>query len=330
MDLIDRYLIAVRRQLPRDVEADIASELTDSLRSEAEEHERIAGRPLTEGEQAELLKKRGHPFIMASRYLPQQQLIGPALFPYYRQALKFVVFWVVVPIALFGGAIHAIYSGDPAAIVGRVVGAAWNGAIYAVGIVTIVFAVLDHERVRINILENWNPAKLPEPKAGRPVPRSESVMSLVFALVFLAWWTTLVRAPELMFYADAELRFAAAPIWSQLYFPILLSVAASVGLHLVDVVRPWRTFATSVADLAINFLNLFIVTQVLRAGRYVEVTGAPADADKVALANHWLNQIIGWTFMIIGVVIILEVCFELWRMVKARRTLRATISSTAL
>ena len=56
----------------------------------------------------------------------------------------------------------------------------------------------------------------------------------------------------------------------------------------------------------------------------------PADADKVALANYWLNQTIGWTFMIIGLVIIVEVCFELWRMVKARRTLRATISSTAL
>ena len=108
MDLIDRYLIAVRRQLPRDLEADFASELADSLRSEAEEHERTAGRPLTEDEQAALLKKRGHPFVMASRYLPQQHLIGPPLFPYYRQALKFVVFWVVVPIALFGGAIHAI------------------------------------------------------------------------------------------------------------------------------------------------------------------------------------------------------------------------------
>ena len=34
--------------------------------------------------------------------------------------------------------------------------------------------------------------------------------------------------------------------------------------------------------------------------------------------------------MIIGVVIILKVCFELWRMVKARRMLLATISSTAL
>ena len=107
-------------------------------------------------------------------------------------------------------------------------------------------------------------------------------------------------------------------------------MVASVGLHLVDVVRPWRTFATSAADLAINALNLFIVTGVLRAGRYVEVTGAPADADKAARANHWLNQIIGWTFMIIGLMIIVEVCFELWRTVKARRTLRATISSTAL
>jgi hypothetical protein len=60
------------------------------------------------------------------------------------------------------------------------------------------------------------------------------------------------------------------------------------------------------------------------------VTGAPADADKVALANHWFNLVIGWAFMAIGAVIILEVCFELWRLVKARRTLRATISSTAL
>jgi hypothetical protein len=330
MDLIDRYLIAVRRQLPRDLEADVAPELADSLRSEAEEQERVAGRPLTVDEQAALLKKRGHPFVMASRYLPQQHLIGPGLFPYYRQALKFVVFWVVVPIALFGGAIHAISANAPPAILGRAIGAAWNGAIYAVGIVTIVFAILDHERVRITVFDRWDPAKLPEPKAGRTVPRSESVMSLVVSLAFVAWWTTLVRVPELVFYADAELRVTAAPIWSQLYVPILLAVAAGVGVHLVDLVRPWRTVATSAADLAVNFLYLFIVTQVLRAGRYVEVTGPPAAADRVTLANHWLNQIIGWTFMAIGVVVILEVCFELWRIVKARRTLRAAISSTAL
>jgi hypothetical protein len=87
MDLIDRYLVAVRRQLPQNLQDDIVQELGDSLRSEAEEHEREAGRAMTADEQAVLLRKRGHPWLMASRYLPQQQLIGAALFPYYRQAL---------------------------------------------------------------------------------------------------------------------------------------------------------------------------------------------------------------------------------------------------
>ena len=104
MDLIDRYLVAVRRQLPSNLQDDIVQELGDSLRSEAEEHEQRTGQPLSADEQAALVKKRGHPWLMASRYLPQQQLIGPALFPYYRQALKIVVFWVVLPIVLFGGA----------------------------------------------------------------------------------------------------------------------------------------------------------------------------------------------------------------------------------
>lgn len=43
MDLIDRYLIAVRRQLPRHLQDDVIAELTDSLRSEAEDHERASG-----------------------------------------------------------------------------------------------------------------------------------------------------------------------------------------------------------------------------------------------------------------------------------------------
>jgi hypothetical protein len=42
MDLIDRYLAAVRRHLPRPLQDDIVQELSDNLRSEAEEREREA------------------------------------------------------------------------------------------------------------------------------------------------------------------------------------------------------------------------------------------------------------------------------------------------
>src|SRR5688572_1812202 len=263
MDLIDRYLVAVRRQLPAALQDDIIGELGDSLRSEAEEHERTTGHPLTADEQAVMIKKRGHPWLMASRYLPQQQLIGPALFPYYRQALKIVVFWVVLPITLIGGALSAIYSPDSTAVWGRVLAAAWNGAIYSVGIVTIIFAILDHEKLRVTVLDNWNPANLPEPQTGRAIPRSETVMGLVFALTFLVWWTDLVRVPDFTFFDGNPVRLVPAPIWQALYYPVLVSLVASAGIYLIDLLRPWRTLTVSAVDLAINLLNLYIITRIL-------------------------------------------------------------------
>jgi hypothetical protein len=319
MDLIDRYLVAVRRQLPSLVQDDIVRELGDSLRSEAEEHERATGHPLTAKEQAALLKKRGHPWLMASRYLPQQQLIGPALFPYYRQALKTVVFWVVLPITLIGGAVSAMYSPDSSMVWWRVLGAAWNGAIYSVGIVTIVFAILDHEKLRITVLDNWNPANLPEPQIGRAIPRSETVMGLVFTLTFLVWWTDLVRVPDFTFFDGDPVRVVPAPIWQALYYPVLVSLVASVGIYLIDLLRPWRTFTVSAVDLAINLLNLYIITRILRAGHYLDVfAGGPEDGAKLAQANYWFNTIIQWIFITVGVATIVDVLSEVWRMLKAR------------
>jgi hypothetical protein len=318
MDLIDRYLAAVRRQLPQHLQDDIVQELGDSLRSEAEEHERVSGRAMTSGEQAALLKKRGHPWLMASRYLPQQQLIGPALFPYYRQALKIVVFWVVLPIVLFGGAVSAIYSPESSHVWGRVLGAAWNGTIYAVGIVTIVFAILDHEQLRIKVLDNWNPQNLPEPAIGRAIPRSESVIGLVLTLTFLIWWTDLVRVPEFTVYDGGPVRFVPAPIWQELYVPILVSLVASAGVYLIDLLRPWRTITVSAVDLAINLLNIFIVTRILRAGHYLDVFGAPDNGAQLVQVGYWFNVIIFWIFVTVGVGSIFEASNELWKMVKAR------------
>lgn len=319
MDLIDRYLVAVRRQLPAPVQDDIVQELGDSLRSEAEEYERTTGHPLSADEQAALLKKRGHPWLMASRYLPQQQLIGPALFPYYRQALKIVVFWVVLPITLFGGAVSAIYSPDSSIVWGRVLGAVWNGVIYSVGIVTIVFAILDHEKLRITVLDNWNPANLPEPQTGRAIPRSETVMGLVFTLTFLVWWTDLVRVPDFTFFDGEPVRLVPAPIWQALYFPVLVSLVVSAGIYLIDLVRPWRTLTVSAVDLGINLLNLYIITRILRAGHYLDVfAGGPADAARLVQVNYWFNTIIQWIFITVGVATIVDVLSEVWRMLKAR------------
>ncbi len=318
MDLIDRYVIAVRRQLPGEIADDIVAELHDSLRSEAEDHERATGHPITEAEQSALLKKRGHPWLMASRYQPQQRLIGPELFPYYTQSVQIVVFWVVLPLVLFGTAIHAISSGGPVSEwFARAISSAWNGAIYAVGIVTIVFAILDHEKVRSTVLDNWNPAKLPEPAEGRVIPRSDTVIGLVFALTFLVWWTGLVRAPEFVVRPNDSITLSPAPIWATLFLPILLTTIASVGIYLVDLVRPWRTAAVSVADIITNLAGIAILVMVLRANEYVLVSGPGVLAEGVDRA-YWVNQIVEWCLMIVGAIAIFDLCYEVWRVLKAR------------
>lgn len=323
MDLIDRYVIAVRRHLPRDLADDIVAELADSLRSEAEARERVSGHAITEAEQSELLKKRGHPWLMASRYQPQQYLIGPALFPYYWQALQLVLFWVVLPIVLIGGAINAIYSADPSVStfireLVRALTTSWNAVIYAVGIVTIVFFVLDHEKVRITALDNWNPTSLPEPSQVRFVPRSETVFGLVFTLTFITWWIGIVRVPDYFWQPNDDLRLALAPIWTTFYLPILVTAIIGAGVHLIDLVRPWRSARVAIVEVLNNTAVVVILAMILRAGEYVVVSGSGVNADNIDRA-YWLNRLVGWGLSSTMVVIIIVTGVQLWRLLRARR-----------
>ena len=137
-------------------------------------------------------------------------------------------------------------------------GAAWNGAIYAVGIVTIVFAILDHEKLRINVLDNWNPAKLPEPQTGRPIPRSETVIGPgVHADVPGLVDRPGARAGVHVLCDGEPVRFVPAPIWTDAATTrSSFSLIASVGIYLIDLVRPWRTLTVSAVDLAISLANV--------------------------------------------------------------------------
>ncbi len=319
MDLIDRYIAAVRRQLPQDKQDDIAQELSDSLRSEAEEREQRAGRALNDEEQAALLKPHGHPWLMASRYLPQQHLIGPALYPYYRQTLTMVVFWVVLPLTLVGGAVAAINSDHPSVWFSRMLAAAWNAAIYAVGIVTIVFAILEHERVRITAFDNWNPARLPMPDTGRSIPRSESVANLVVLLIMMVWWTELLRVPAVTDnYDGVPVRFAAAPIWAEVYWPVLAALAGGIAVSLVDMMRPSRSIAVSIADIAVNLYSLVVLVAIVRSPQYVQLVAEPIYADRVLEASNWINVVIYWSFLVMAVIIAFDAAREIWLVMRAR------------
>ena len=97
MELLDRYLHAVKFWLPRQQQDDIIAEISEDLRSQIEDREAELGRKLDDNEVAALLRKRGRPLLVANGYLPQHSLIGPVLFPIYTLVLKIAALCFVIP-----------------------------------------------------------------------------------------------------------------------------------------------------------------------------------------------------------------------------------------
>src|SRR6266702_3057705 len=165
MELIERYLQAVRFWLPKNQKQDIIAELSEDIHSQIEERESALGRELTDDDVEQILKQRGRPLLVAEKYLPQKSLIGPVLFPAYRFVLKlallcYLVPWVGVWIALVG--INPSYRANHLGI--AALGDAyvlWVNAITAFAVVTIVFAVLERVKDQSFLFGKWNPRQLP-------------------------------------------------------------------------------------------------------------------------------------------------------------------------
>src|SRR5260221_5904224 len=100
MELLDRYLQAIEFWLPKRQRQDIIAELSEDLRSQVEEKETELGRKLEDAEVEAILKRCGSPLEVASRYRPQQYLIGPTLFPIYR---------FVLAVFLIGGVVSRVF-----------------------------------------------------------------------------------------------------------------------------------------------------------------------------------------------------------------------------
>src|SRR3954452_11077633 len=100
MQLIERYLQAVKFWLPNEHKQDIVAELSEDLYSQIEEKEAEVGRKLNDNEVEAILKQRGRPVLVANRFLRQEYLIGPVMFPIYIFVLKIVALCYLLPWAL--------------------------------------------------------------------------------------------------------------------------------------------------------------------------------------------------------------------------------------
>jgi hypothetical protein len=310
MELIDRYLQAVKFWLPKNQKQDIIAELSEDQREQVEDREGELGRKLNESEVADLLKQRGRPVLVANQFRPQQQLIGPVLFPIYLFVLEvvgafYLAAWILVWITI------AIFRPHPSHSLITTIGLFWTSfwtsfwpmAFFMIGSITTVFAVLERVQNKSKFMEEWDPRKLPPVRDPNRIAISASVTELIANIVFCTWWAFWVGElwyPTLIHFAGVTIKLA--PTWRYFFWGFLLLGVGNTVLAAMNLFRPyWSSGRASLrlaSDVAGSALFCWLVKANIVVGLSV-VNVAPEKTVQIAHAiNWWSAKMFPWAVVL--------------------------------
>jgi hypothetical protein len=331
MELIERYLQAVGFWLPKTQKQDILAELSEDIRSQVEDRESSLGRKLTDAEAEEILKQRGSPIMVANRYLPQQHLIGPVLFPIYRLALKFAwifyfVPWLVVWLCL--NAFFPSYRGEAAGnlIVGTLHGF-WLSLLYTFASVTFAFAIFEKYALKSGFLEKWNPRKLPPLRDPNRIKRSNSIAEIVSLLSVSVFWLSFFSSPVMVNRPDVHI--VLAPAWRYYFWWIVALLAVTIATSCANLFRPYWTRFRAGVRLVTDAVGWAMFAWLCKMNIVAEISVRNVPAEKTAQIASYINLWMGRSVPIIiaiGVVIILV---DIYRIVRVKNSNSSQLSTLA-
>lgn len=257
--------------------------------------------------------------LVAGRYLPQQYLIGPAVFPIYWFTLK-TVMWVALVVAIVAACMTPLVAdivasaGDPRVpSVLRSPGALiWGGVLGLLavgGAVTLLFALIERFPGRVRLLEHWSPRNqlrsLPKPPwgmEGRPIPRAQSLALLAMsavALVFLALSGGSI--PE----ASSSV-LQPTPAWQTFRWWLMLLPVMGMAEACLDLSRLQRTWTQTLLQV-VRAAVVVVLLVLARSGNLVEAVNGgtmnPDDAARVAsIVNSavFYGVLLGFCFGALG------------------------------
>ncbi len=331
MDLLNRYLQAVRFWLPKRQKHDIIAELSDDIRSQIDEKESELGRALDDAELAAVLKRSGPPVLVAGRYHPQGHLIGPLLFPVYRFVLKLALFFYFVPWLVIWFVLVAFVPSYRAAHPGpellKTLGTWWNSAFYAFGLITVGFAVAERIQTKSGLFERWDPRKLPVVRERARISRATSIPELVTDALFALWWLGVLRLPAIYVDKAAHVLWTPGPVWdgfhNGMYTPILLLVLAGMAVSSFNLIRPRWTRLRLGTRAGLNFIGAVVLGLVL--GSHLTevhaqwVSSRTTTLPKAALLSNWTNIGIYMTLLVAALICFCSCVYDIYRAVRLEK-----------
>jgi hypothetical protein len=206
MDLIDRYVYEVARNLPAksDIPHELHSLLTDALEQRAEKE----GRPADEAMAIDVLREFGKPEELALRYSEHRSLIGPELFPLF-ESVVWSILVIIAGAQLLGVVAPWVIEGRSPDFTRIGIGL-WNyvkTAFIWLGLAVLGFAVLERTWTRTEPVrkQDWDPRDLPELPTEEDPSRLDlekveySIWGAVLMLILLnvfPHWLGIISTPK--------------------------------------------------------------------------------------------------------------------------------------
>jgi len=319
-DLLDRYLHAVKFWLPKAQQKDILAELDEDLHSQIEDREAALGRPLAEDELAAVLQKRGSPMRVAGSFLPEQRLINPAMLPVYRLVLKITLLWVLLPLFVIVFIGPMFNSPHPVSVMLAFLVEAWRTLFTVIGIVTVVFAILDRYHVSAKALDQWDPRKLPRvPASTESATRWNHLAGFIFGTLaaFLWAWFMWHRTT---FSFPGDIQVILGPIWKYLYLPVLALTMTSASADLLAFLHPCWAPTRSRVRIGVDACMLILLAVVYLAGDWAEIHVASLSPADFANVTRWVDLSIRVSLFATAVITVGDATMELRRLFRSGRS----------
>lgn len=287
MEILESYLRAVRRYLPRRQRDDIIAELSDELDQQMDARTTELGRPLHDTEQMKILKEYGDPMTVARRYRQNEhsltigwELIGPELFPMY---LIILGLNLTISLGLTVGIL--LYLHEPLGF-----GLLFRTGMIQVACVTLTFTILNLVRRKCPQPWYYPPAEL---APMIPIAPWISLAGLCAWSVFTAWWVAVPYYPALLFGSSAS-ELQLAPSWQRFYFPILVLLGIGIAQRATNLFRPRWSGLLPASRLLVNAVALGLQYPMIKSYPYVLAVAGATDAAHARRVAEAFNGVIGW------------------------------------
>ena len=325
MELIERYLQAVKFALPQEQRDDIIKELRDNILSQVEEEEAELGRPLAENELVDLLKKLGSPMRLASRYRKQQQMIGATMFPIYWKVLKasLALAFLVLAAASIATAAAGKTLTESLGVLFRYP----SVALMTFAWITLAFSALEFFGAKLRLKDTWDPRTLPPLVKHSPrKSRFELIAHLLVQTIFGVWWLAGLHYQYLIF-GPGIVFIHFGPVWQTIYPLFVVMVLVDVALTAAMVAWPQWIQGRSVSRLVMSALGLVVLYFLILAPDLF--VAASASASQLQALAKSINYGAHLGLLITAVVNVINVVKESVRLIGQRlgRIHQATVGS---